>query len=333
MKRFLIKLTCFLALQFAILAPLAYLGGQYQASRHYLCATQDKLARLATADGPRIIFIGGSNLAFGLDSSVVAKRTGYNPVNMGVHVSLGMLPQMRMVEKHLKPGDLIVLCPEYHLFNKNGMRSTEKIAGELHDVWPGSRPFLQPDHDASLRSFGKPPLRLLADRIAHARKYFNNYLSESEPGLYERGSFNEFGDHVAHYGVAYHSDDRDIGGVSLDLGERNVREAIEVLNEFAARCETRGASVVFAHVPISSTDVARQPQVMENFESILAAELQCPILTKLDQLIFEEDMFFDTEYHLTRTGVTKRTSVVCAGLVEYQKRVCNLDTGHRNLTR
>jgi len=333
MKRFLIKLTCFLALQIAILTPLAYFGGQYQARKHYLCATQDKLARLATADGPRIIFLGGSNLAFGLDSKVISEKTGYNPVNMGVHINLGLFPQMRMVEQHLRPGDLIVLSPEYKVFNKNGMRCSEKIAVELHDIWPGSSPFLQPDFETPLRSLGKRPLRLLADRVAHARKFLVDYLEQREPELYERESFNEFGDHITHYGVPRESVAQDIKEIHLNMPDHDVRETIKVFNEFTARCEARGANVVFAHVPMSTADVARQPQLLQNFESILAAELHCPIITELKQLIFEDELFFDTEYHLTQIGIAKRTSVVCARLNRYQKRVSQRDTKPSHLTR
>ena len=49
-----------------------------------------KVRRLNEAAGPRIIVIGGSGMAFALDSSLLEKSfPGYAPVNMGMYADLG----------------------------------------------------------------------------------------------------------------------------------------------------------------------------------------------------------------------------------------------------
>lgn len=319
MKPFLIKLISFVALQAVILIPLVYLGHYHQTSRHYLCSVCDKLERLKTAPGPRIIFVGGSNLAFGLDSEMIAKETGYNPINLGVHANFGVGCQIRMIKKHLRSGDLIVLAPEYRVFHQHGTRCSKELAIELYNLWPGCLPYFQPDLDVSLPAVAKPPLNLLADRIAHARKYFSHIADPEPPGIYERNSFNEYGDHVNHHGIAPNTVDRSIGKLQWSMGLSDMRDAIELFNDFTKHCRESGAQVVFSHAPVSQPNLDRNPELRKVFEANLANSLDCPIITNLDDLGFKEDMLFDTEYHLTQVGASKRTAIVCAGLKRFKE--------------
>jgi hypothetical protein len=330
MNTFLIKLACFLAVQMAILTPLAYVGDHYRTSRHYLCSIQDKLELLKSAASPRIIFIGGSNLAFGLNSQLIAEQTGYHPVNMGVHAEFGINPLMRMAEAHAKPGDLIVLAPEYGVFRKDGLKCSQEFAVKLYDLWPGCREYFQPDVEAPLPKLAKPPLFLLADRVVNARRYLFDSQDQRVPGIYERGSFNEFGDHVKHYGVDRNSVHHEMGAVRLDLDKSHIIENIETINQFCERCQQRGASVVFTHAPLSATNGAAQPETKQRFEATLVSGLTCPVITSVDQLTFEDDLFFDTEYHLTEAGATKRTAVLCRQILRYQDRLSEVKSQNKN---
>lgn len=317
MKSFLIKLISFVAIQAVILTPLVYIGSCHQTKRQYLCSMCDKLDRLKTASGPRIIFVGGSSLAFGLDSKMIAKETGYNPINLGVHAGLGVRYQVRMIKQHLRSGDLVVLAPEYRVFHEHGTRCSEELAVELYDLWPGCLPYIQPDLDVFL-AVTKSPLHLLADRIRYSREYFFSAPDTSPVGTYERGSFNEFGDHVNHYGVDPSTVDRKIGDLQWTMRLSDMREAIDLFNDFTKHCQASGAHVVFAHAPVSQSSLNRNPELRIVFEAGLASSLDCPIITNLDDLGFGEDMLFDSAYHLSHAGVTKRTAVVCEGLKRYQ---------------
>ena len=324
MKTFLIKLACFLALQVAILTPLVFIGNHFKTSQHYLCSMADKLELLKTAPGPRIIFVGGSNLAFGLNSKLVAEKTEYNPVNLGVHVSFGINPLMRMVEEHAQAGDLIVLSPEYGLFGKDEMKCKEKFASQLYDLWPDCRQYFQPDLECPLPETTSPPLFRLADRVAHGRRLLFDSPDQRRYEIYERGSFNEFGDHVNHYGVARESVQHHMGTVYLDLhsdlDKRYFIENIEAINRFCDHCNALGANVVYTHAPLSAARCVANRKAKEMFESTLASNMKCPIITSLDQLTFEDKLFFDTEYHLTEAGANKRTAIFCRQLLRHQAR-------------
>src|SRR5689334_933484 len=84
MARFLAKAF---ALALAVLGLLALLFARYHRqfppADNYFLAAVDKQRLVARQPSPRLIFVGGSSMAFGLDSAAVAQACGYHPVNMG----------------------------------------------------------------------------------------------------------------------------------------------------------------------------------------------------------------------------------------------------------
>ena len=57
------------------------------------------------------MFVGGSNLAFGIDSREVEQRTGYRVVNMGMGFNMGLRFMLAVVRPHIHAGDVVVWCP------------------------------------------------------------------------------------------------------------------------------------------------------------------------------------------------------------------------------
>src|SRR2546423_1051105 len=79
----------------------------------WMSAAIDKENLIRNTPQPRVIFVGGSNLAFGLNSLLIQRRLGRSVVNMGLSAGLGMRFMLAEVRPHLRPGDLVVVVPEY----------------------------------------------------------------------------------------------------------------------------------------------------------------------------------------------------------------------------
>ena len=92
MRVFVRSLSCFLILQSCLCAGVLVLYRRYAAltlhETGYLAASVDKHHLLVHQPSPRIVFVGGSNLAFGLDSGAIERSLGYHPVNMGLNLGL-----------------------------------------------------------------------------------------------------------------------------------------------------------------------------------------------------------------------------------------------------
>ena len=84
MWKFILKLILFLGITAGFLLHLSpqYLGN-YQAS------LIDKVQRLESIHEPKIVLIGDSNLAFGIDSEKIEEAFDMPVVNMGLHGGLG----------------------------------------------------------------------------------------------------------------------------------------------------------------------------------------------------------------------------------------------------
>ena len=120
MKRFLLRSIFFLAVLGACTAGLVFCIYR-QDNNNYLMAYTLKLNRLRTTESPRLILVGGSNVAFGVDSKMLADSLKMNPINFGLHAGLSLRYIMRDVIRYSRPNDLIILMPEYEFFyNKGG---------------------------------------------------------------------------------------------------------------------------------------------------------------------------------------------------------------------
>lgn len=65
---------------------------------------------------PRIIFVGGSNLAFGLDSQRIKDSLNINVINYGLHAGIGLKYMVDDISTYARKGDIIVFAPEYSHF-------------------------------------------------------------------------------------------------------------------------------------------------------------------------------------------------------------------------
>jgi hypothetical protein len=69
---------------------------------------------------PKIVFIGGSNIRFGLDAAALSRDLHVPVINYGLHASLGMDVIADRAMQCVKPGDIVVFAPELSHFRKAG---------------------------------------------------------------------------------------------------------------------------------------------------------------------------------------------------------------------
>jgi hypothetical protein len=116
MRAFLLKLLTFLLIQ-AGLFGLILASANLRSEQNYLAATLEKHARLKSAPSPRLILVGGSNLAFGINSEALGQALGREVVNMGLVGGLGLDFMLHEVAPAVRKGDLVLLSLEYDLFS------------------------------------------------------------------------------------------------------------------------------------------------------------------------------------------------------------------------
>ena len=113
MKKLFTSMLCvFIAIPLLLTVWGFALPAQY--SNTFVGELPAKRALLAAeSDNPRLILVGGSAAAFGVDSALLARELpDYQPVNFGLYAALGTRVMLDLSIKELRPGDLVVIMPE-----------------------------------------------------------------------------------------------------------------------------------------------------------------------------------------------------------------------------
>jgi len=315
MRLFLRKVLLFLLVQCLIWTGVVALYIKSETAKGdgfadgYLGATIDKHNRLTQQQSPRIVFVGGSNLAFGLDSAAVERSLGYYPVNMGLDISLGLDFMLSEIEPFLARGDVVVVSPEYE---------------EFIDMYPGKAITLFPEaiiYPRAVRFFSYRHFALLLDEglmligeITRAAVRFltlgvSNEVRSDNP--YVRSAFDEYGDITRHHNLKpRHITIRHFAQPTPE----SITRVIDRLNQFDDRCRNQGISVFYSYPPIFSGQLQAYTEMIHDIARNLAHRLQFPILNNPDETSFPLNYMFDHEYHLTLPGKQIRTNQLIARL-------------------
>jgi len=107
----LIALTLAVLIPFgAILGITAFAKPVY--GQTFLGELAPKYERLNAIDEPKVIIVGGSSVAFGLDSKLLEQHIGMPVVNFGLYATLGTKVMLDLSRAGIHAGDIIVLAPE-----------------------------------------------------------------------------------------------------------------------------------------------------------------------------------------------------------------------------
>lgn len=278
----------------------------------------DKHAFLEKEHSPRLIFLGGSNLSFGLDSKTIEDSLGVSVINMGIQAGIGLKYICSDVLPFIQKGDIIVVSPEFaHLIknDENTFLGTDKLLYILFDVYPeGRKSILSISHWLHLI---KQMPKYAADKIYYfpkglLNKYFDLYDSDPS-GIYSRNSFNENGDVTAHWSMKNEKVDP-----YKYTGEVN-SNAIEFLNNYKKDVESKGAKVYYMSTCYPESAYEMNKDIILSIDNALKQDFKIPEIGNVERYIFKDSLFFNTVYHLNKQGVDLRTKYVIEDIKSLNK--------------
>lgn len=309
MQQFLIRILWFVLLVIA-LSVVAVMLPDKGGKDNLLYGIKDKHALLEKTPGPRIIFVGGSNLAFGLDSKMVQDTFHMPVVNMGVHAGLGMRFIVEDVKPFLHKGDIVVLVPEYdHFYDRYPalFYGQDELLTMVLDVVPDEIGHL------SLKQWSHAYQGL---PVYIGSKYFNffKYLTKDKTykgtkQAYRRDAFNEYGDITVHL---------DMQGTEIPPLERREDElnpdVIPYFNAFYDSCLQQDIQVLMVMTSFQAAACDTSAAKIDMLEEAFANELKIPMLAEPRRYCLPNDWFWDSHEHLTRRGRNERTHMLIEDL-------------------
>ena len=300
---FLRLLAFLLALLLVVCTPLAILACcslrlPEQYGQTYYATMKLKLDRLGDTPGARLVVIGGSSTAFGIDSKIAEAELGMPCVNFGLYAAFGLKVMLDLSLADLHEGDIVVIAPE--------------LSSQMYSDYVGYSYLLQ-----ALE--GRPGMytRLGGDYVAgflHALPAYyaekQRFAREGSPrpeGVYSVGAFDSFGDVV--YDRPENIMDGMVAADSLpEIGPELVTDGFaEMINDYVAAASARGASVYFGFCPVNRLAVELTQTDPEGLVEVLAEKLDCPVIASLEDHILDPGYFYDSNLHMNNAGMVCNT--------------------------
>ena len=278
----------------------------------FASATVDKHARLESRRGAKLVLVGGSNLAFGLDSRMLEEGLDLPVVNMGMNAYLGLRFMLNEVRASLRSGDTVVLALEYETYFVPAPYDAIEGAGPdqlmMIKVRPESARYITSPRQAAGIASAVPlaaqqkVMRMLDEAVGEARgtEHTESLIDRIET----RDGFNRYGDLVSHLGVDWPY----AMEPGADLSGKRLNEAVlSHITGFIREMDERQVTVVIAPPPTPAPYYQRHRTDMEAIFRRL--DIRGPDGTAADaaRYAFPMDEFFDNFNHLTREGRARRT--------------------------
>ena len=294
---FLLALVLTVSLPLGVLACCS-LGLPEQYGQTYYAAMKLKLDRLKNTPGSRLVVIGGSSVAFGIDSRIAEAELGMPCINFGLYAAFGLKVMLDLSLPDLHEGDIVVIAPE--------------LSSQMYSDFVG--------HSYVLQALeGRPEIyaRLDGDYVAGFLNALPAYFAEKQrfaregspkpEGVYSIGAFDSYGD------VVYDRPENIMDGmVASDSLPEIVPELVtdsfaEMINNYVSAASAKGAAVYFGFCPVNRLAVELTQTDPEGLVEALTEKLHCPVIASLEDHILDPGYFYDSNLHMNNAGMVCNT--------------------------
>ena len=291
MKRHVIQIAA--ALLLLAILPAGLLGAGlslpacYQDS--YYAQLPELYRRLTDSPGKRLILVGGSNVAFGVDTGLLERTLAqygyeYTVCPFGLYAAVGAGAMLELSQGQLREGDVVVLAVEptdETLSDYFGASAFWKCAEEAPELLLG----VSPAHQAALAG---NYVGFLQERASICR----SGEFPAADGVYAKSSFD--GDGNLRFNRA--GNVMAVGwdtGAPVDLGAVSISpEFAGQVNGYCRAAEARGAEVYLSFSPVnrSALEGNEQEGASAYFRACLDAFL-CPVISDPNRYILDSGCF------------------------------------------
>lgn len=296
----LITASIVLVLSAMLLTGIFIIGCQNEKEDNYDASLIDKVERLKSINVPKMILVGNSNLAFGMDSEMLENAINMPVVNLGLHGGLGNAFHENIAKLNVNSGDIIIVC--HTTYSDDSRINDVELCWhtlEYHkDLWE----ILDPEDyfDVAI-AFPKYWRRSFQKAIKHTILPY-----KAEVSSYSRKAFNKYGDVVVKPDSGRKSEER-----MFWPGHEKVPQVNDTctnrLNELNKYIKEKGATLLIAGYPIAHGKYTPPDEEYEKFQTKLREKLDCVVISDFKDYFMPYSFFYDGAPHLNKEGARLRT--------------------------
>ena len=124
-------LLCIVVVLCSLYFGIFFMSVPAQYADNYNASLIDKVDRLESIDEPKIILVGNSNLAYGINSELIEESMGMPVANLGLHGGLGNKFLERIALLGINEGDLVIICHTDYS-DKNELKQADRKSTRLN---------------------------------------------------------------------------------------------------------------------------------------------------------------------------------------------------------
>lgn len=292
-----------------LLAGGFLLPPQYEET--FLGELKYKYMRLHKTEGKRLILLGGSSVAFGVDSQLLAQEfPDYEIVNFGMYAGLGTTCMLSLSQDAIREGDLVLVIPEQQ----------ERTLSTYFDgtyFWQAADGAFSLLLNCGWENWGA--LGIAFPQFSFEKwKLFLTGTQLKPEDVYARASFDALGDIVSKEAFS----NQMAGGYDVNVpilfDEKLATDAfVRHLNQYASQAQAKGADVWYHFCPMNEAAIEPRGITAEERDAQLCAyadsfqaRLAFPIAGNVLDCVLEPEWFYDTNFHLNAAGKTVYTKLL-----------------------
>ena len=252
----------------------------------------------------KIVVLGGSNVAFGIDSIEIKKAFGIKTINFGCMAGIGPEILLSKIKNYTSSGDIIIFCWEYGLyrFKRSGSNFTylNLIFGPLTTL-RSNYPIMD-----KIRLNLKYPTSHIRTSIAVAYNPF------ADPEIFRCSwNFDEYGNVRSIQEQIVKEEELINSPLSALMTELTITNDVkEILTDFVHSCRNNNIKVLSTWPnTFNNPKYIKNKVVEKNFLTIkdFWQNLDVPMIGMPEDSMLTAEFFHDTYYHLNSKGVKIRT--------------------------
>ena len=247
---------------------------------------------------PRIIFIGGSNIYFGIDGQIIKDSLRLNPINDGIYVGIGLVYMMANAVEYIRENDIVVVIPEYQQFYDD--------YAYMGDVPALTKTIFNTNiKNIRLLDFKQlMPVFTFLPRYSISKFSPSEYFNVKQDSIYDVNSPNEYGNSYKHWRLK----STVIAPLkNVCTGDFNI-STIEKVKAFETAIKNKKASMYVSYPGFQDTSYLNSENGIKEIESHFK-KYGFNILGTPERYMIPDSMLFDSYYHLNKKGMEYRTKL------------------------
>ena len=307
MRKFLSKIMWFVLVFSIPFIVGMFLPATTRASKSILYTSLQKDSLMKNVASPRIIFIGGSNVYFGIDGQIIKDSLRLNPINDGIYAGIGLVYMMANALEYIKENDIVVVVPEYHQFYND-----YAYLGDVPEL-------VNIIFNININKVRLLDLKQLIPVVTYLprysiskfspNQYFNikkdsKYFNIQQDSIYGVNSPNKYGNSYKHWTMKKKNFEP---YWDMCTGDINI-SVIEKIKALETAIKNKKASLYISYPGLQDASYLNSKTGIKVMEFYFK-KYGFNILGTPERYIMPDSMLFDTPYHLNKKGMEYRTKL------------------------